>query len=116
MVQSTPPQPPREENPRPIGVGRVFIGIGVTVAAYAIFGCGLPILLNQFESPALAAIGFGVPVLLFLAALAFGIIQVVRGDRGIGVGVLIAGALIPIILAGVCIALIAALSGTRTFG
>jgi hypothetical protein len=93
----------------------VFIGIGVTIAAYVVFGCGMPTMINQFQSSLAAALSIGAPVFVFIAALVFGIVQVVRGDRGIGVGVLIGGALIPIVLAGVCIALFAALSGAGTF-
>jgi hypothetical protein len=113
---TTPPQQPGADNARPIRVGRVFIGIGVTLAAYIVFGCGLPALISQFGPSPLSALALGAPALLFVGALVFGIIQVVRGDRGIGVGVLIAGALVPIVLAGVCIALLAALTGPQGIG
>jgi hypothetical protein len=108
---TTPAQQPGENSARPIRAGRVFIGIGATLAAYVVIGCGLPALISQFGPSVGPGLGLGAPVFIFLAALIFGILQVVRGDRGIGVGVLIAGALFPIILGGVCVALIATLSG-----
>jgi hypothetical protein len=115
MTITPPPEGP-DGSARPIRVGRVFIGIGVSVAAYVIVGCLVPLLANRlFPEPA-PVVTIAAPLVLFVAALVVGVIQVVRGDRGIGVGLLIGGALIPIILAGVCVALILSVAGSGAFG
>ena len=113
---SGPRGPELGANPRPIRVGRVFIGMGLTLVAYVIGGCLVPMLANRLAPSPFAFLGVVAPMVLFIATVAVGIIQIVRGDRGIGIGVLIGGALIPILLAGVCVALIAGMAGSGTFG
>ena len=97
---------PAAPNPRPIRASRVWIGIGLAILGHILaIGAGI----------ALAAFGVGVlllmpEILLFVAALVFGILQLTRGDRGIGVGILAGWGAGTVIFGGACVALIIAIS------
>ena len=93
-------------NPRPIRASRVWIGIGLALLGH---------ILAVAIGIALSATGFGFllllpELLLFVAALVFGIVQLVQGDRGIGVGLLVGWGAGTVILGGTCVALLVAVS------
>ena len=93
-------------NPRPIRASRVWMGIGLAFLGH---------ILAVAIGIALAATGFGFllllpEILLFVAALVFGILQLVQGDRGIGVGLLAGWGAGTVIFGGVCVALIVVIS------
>jgi len=93
-------------NPRPIRASRVWIGIGLALLGH---------ILAVAIGIALSATGFGFllllpELLLFVAALVFGIVQLVQGDRGIGVGLLAGWGAGTVIFGGVCVALIVVIS------
>jgi hypothetical protein len=69
---------PPPANPRPIRAGRVWAGIGLALAEF----------------------------LVLAACVIVGIRQLVRGDRGLGVGLLVGWAAGAVIFAGACVALI----------
>lgn len=99
---------------RPIRASRVWIGIGIASAGHMIAVClGFALSGTGLGGTALAGIGLFLPeVLLFIACLAVGIYFVARRDRGIGVGLLSGWAAGAIILAGVCVALIAVIAAS----
>ena len=100
-------------NPRPIRASRVWMGIGLAFLGH---------ILAMAIVIALAASGFGAQpgdlgllflfpeLLLFVASLVFGIMQLARGDRGIGVGLLVGWGTGTVICGGTCVALIVSLS------
>jgi len=86
-----------------MGIGLAFLGHILAVAigiALAATGFGFLLLLPE--------------ILLFVAALVFGILQLVQGDRGIGVGLLAGWGAGTVIFGGVCVALIIVVA--RSFG
>lgn len=116
-----PYQGPLPPNPRPIRGGRVALGIGAAVLAHILsiaLGLGVGAALSGGDqlSGALLTILIG-QVLVFVACIALGIVLLVRGDRGIGLGLLIGWAVgvlvLPVVGFGVCVA---ALSGTGVGG
>jgi hypothetical protein len=95
------------DNPRPIRTGRVWAGIGLAFLGHILAICvGIGISsTGGFGS----YYGFAFPLvefLVFAACLVVGILQLARGDRGIGVGLLVGWAAGAVILGGVCVALI----------
>lgn len=95
-------------NPRPIRASRVWAGIGLAFLGHVVAVC-VGILISNAGSGASPYFGFALPVLelvLLAACITVGIIQLRRGDRGIGVGLLVGWAASAIIFAGVCVVLI----------
>ncbi len=96
-------------NPRPIRASRVWMGIGLAFLGHIIA------LATSIGLAVSTAGGFGVlfllpELLLFVASLVLGIMQLTRGDRGIGVGLLVGWGAGTIIFGGTCVALIIAIS------
>jgi len=86
-----------------MGIGLAFLGHILAIAigiALAASGVGILLLLPE--------------LLLFVASLVFGILQLTRGDRGIGVGLLAGWGAGTVIFGGACVALIIVLA--RSFG
>jgi hypothetical protein len=84
-----------------LGIGLAILGHILAVAtgiALAASGSGIGVLFLLPE------------VLLFVAALVFGIMQLTQGDRGIGVGLLVGWGAGTIIFGGACVALIIVLA------
>jgi hypothetical protein len=111
MTEAPSPQQPAA---RPIRTSRVWAGIGLAILGHVIALCvGLGSagtgLVNYY-----VWIWFVVEFILFAACVAVGVVQIVRGDRGIGVGLLVGWAAGTVIFAGVCVALIAIVA--RSFG
>jgi hypothetical protein len=98
---------PPPTNPRPIRAGRVWAGIGLAFVAH-LLGVGVGLAIATGTSPLRAtALAFPVAEFLVLAACVIvGIRQLVRGDRGLGVGLLVGWAAGAVIFAGACVALI----------
>ncbi|WP_433084194.1 hypothetical protein ACQP1P_06865 [Dactylosporangium sp. CA-052675] len=117
MSFTVPPPPPLPGPDRPIRPGRVFAGIGIVFGAQLVavlLGVGAVALGNRSSDPNNGLIGLwlevALQVALFAACLTFGIIWIVRKDRGIGLGLLIGwGAsvlLCPVVGIGVCLAVL----------
>jgi hypothetical protein len=114
---TVPPPPPPAGPPRPILTGRVFVGIGLVFGAQflaVLIGVAAAAIGNSSGNSENALIGvyieIALQIALFAASLAFGIVWIVRKDRGVGLGLLIgwgASVLIcPVIGIGVCLALL----------
>jgi hypothetical protein len=116
----TPPPPePAGETRRPIRTGRLWAGIGVTMAAHLltiIIGWGSAFLISGEPAVTfLLIVGIG-QLLLAIAAVTYGIVQTVRArDGGVGAGVIIGWAIgliiSPFIGFGVCVSLVNSDSG-----
>jgi hypothetical protein len=110
-------QPPPED--RPIHGRRVALGIGAVFAVHALLlTLAIVIPLSTVRSSdqigvVLSAI-VGAELVLFVSCLVVGILQLVRGDRGVGVGLLVGWAVsvivMPVVGFGVCVAIVS--SGT----
>jgi Ca2+/Na+ antiporter len=107
-----PPTPPPPE-PRPIHGRKVGLGIAIALGLHVLViavGIGFPALAvrpaDQLGT-ALVIILLG-ELLVFLASMIWGLMQLVRGDRGLGVGLLIGWAVgvfvLPVVGFGVCVA------------
>lgn len=95
-------------NPRPIRASRVWAGIGIAFLGHILAIC-VGIAISSGASGASPYFGFAFPVLelvLLAACVIMGIIQLRRGDRGIGVGLLVGWAASAVIFAGACVVLI----------
>jgi hypothetical protein len=114
-VSWTVPPPPGPD--RPIRARQVFIGIGLVFAAQLVailIGVGAVAIGNASADSENAVLGVWLEVLLqaalFAACLAFGIVWIVRKDRGVGLGLLIGWAasvlLCPVAGIGVCLAIV----------
>jgi len=104
----------RAANPRPIRASRVWAGIGLAFLGHILAICA-GIGISSATSGMGGYSGFALPVaeLLVLAAcVSVGIVQLVRGDRGLGVGLLVGWAASAVVLAGVCVALILVVVGS----
>lgn len=110
-----PPPPMRYGGPdRPIRGARVAAGIGLAILGH-LLTIGLTVLVAFLEARGGLAngdawfllVGMASQVLLFVGCIVLGILQIVRGDRGIGVGVLIGWAVgvivLPVVGFGLCI-------------
>ena len=95
-------------NPRPIRARRVWAGIGLAFLGHVLaLGLGIGVVTASSGMGSYFGIAFPLAELLvFVACLVVGIVQLVQGDRGIGVGLLVGWAAGAVILAGVCVALI----------
>lgn len=104
---STPPP-----NPRPILGRKLGAGIGYALAAHVLsiaLGVGWAVLARDSDAAGISVLIILVgQLMVFLGCLAIGIIQLVQGDRGIGVGLLVGWAIgvlvLPVVGVGVCIA------------
>jgi hypothetical protein len=100
-------------NPRPIRAGRVWAGIGLAFLGHLLaVGVGLAITTG---TSTLGTYGLGLPLtefLVFAACMIAGILQLARGDRGLGVGLLVGWAVGALIFAGACVALILVVANT----
>ena len=95
-------------NPRPIRASRVWAGIGLAFLGHILAACVGGVIASA-GSGASSYFGFAFPVLelgLLAACITLGTIQLRRGDRGIGVGLLIGWAASAVVFAGVCVVLI----------
>lgn len=100
-------EPPPPTNPRPIRTGRVWAGIGLALLGHLLAIAGGLALTNIDVGLGTYGIGLAVAEFLLLAAcVTVGILQLVRGDRGLGVGLLVGWAVGAVIFAGACVALI----------
>jgi hypothetical protein len=97
-------------DPRPIRANRVWAGIGLALLGYLVlFGLGW--LSSVWASQ---IVGLVVPgeLLLWAAVLGWGIVVLARGDRGLGVGLLVGWAAGAVISGGVCVVLIIAVANS----
>lgn len=98
-------------SPRPIRAVQVWTGIALAFLAH-ILGLVAASVLNAATSTSGGfAVAFSVAELLvFAACVGGGLVLLARGDRGRGVGLLVGWAAVPIVVGGVCVALIAVLA------
>ena len=116
---SLPPWPPSDwqpSDPRRVRGGRVALGVVGAIAGHV-----LTIVLGV----AMAAAGsdlfvyalLGSQLVLFVACLAVGIVQIAQGDRGLGIGLLVGWAVgvivLPVIGFGICVVLLSEQIGAR---
>ena len=102
----TPPPPPGGD--RPIRGSRVALGIGLALLGHLIT---VALAIPSFTTPDEYGLWLGAALtgqaVLFVACLVLGIVLIVRGDRGIGLGLLIGWAVgiivLPVIGFGACI-------------
>jgi hypothetical protein len=113
--QWTTPPPPRMPGDRPIHGRRVAQGIGIAIGAHLVsIALSVAVLLLTRNSSSQVSIwsivSLGAQLLVFVGCLVFGILGLTRGDRGRGLGLLIGWAVgvivLPVIGAGVCIAVL----------
>jgi Ca2+/Na+ antiporter len=120
------PQGVPPPNPRPIRGSRVAIGIGAAIGAHVLsialgigigalgIGFGALFTASDHLGAALAAITIG-QLLVFVGCLAVGIVLLARGDRGIGLGLLIGWAVgvivLPVVGFSVCVAVFSGAMG-----
>ncbi|HYN96355.1 MAG TPA: hypothetical protein VES42_21135 [Pilimelia sp.] len=122
----TPPPPPQFPPPGqpppgqpPIRAGRIFGGIGIMLAAHAVVTTlvvlGVAGVAGDQASIGLSAVGLVLEVVLLVAAIVVGLRLMNRGDRGLGLGLIIGwpvGLLVlPVIGFGVCVAVLASSEG-----
>jgi hypothetical protein len=115
--QWTTPAPPPGNGGQRFRAGRVWAGIGLAILGHLLI-IGLAVGLGLAggglgQSANWLVLGLVAQALLFVACLTFGIVLMVRGEKGIGLGLVIgwaAGVIgLPIIGFGACVVL---LSGT----
>jgi Ca2+/Na+ antiporter len=108
-----PPTPPPPPEPRPIRGSKVGLGIGISIGLHVLVigaGIGFSALAVQSSDQLATALGLMLlgELLVFLAVIIWGVLQIVRGDRGLGVGLLIGWAVgvivLPVVGFGVCVA------------
>jgi hypothetical protein len=110
MTQWTVPQPPRPGD-KPIRTGKVWAGIGYATAAHVasvLLAVLLAFVATGDDAVAITLfVGLGGQVVVFIGCLTFGIIWIVKYDRGIGVGLLIGWAVgvlvLPVVGFGLCV-------------
>ncbi|HZN19924.1 MAG TPA: hypothetical protein VFB84_17315 [Micromonosporaceae bacterium] len=108
----TPPATPPSGSP-PIRSSRIAVGVGAAVAGHlltVVLGVAIGAALGNEDYDAVGtglAVALGGQVLLFVACLVASVLLVTRGDRGLGLGVIIgwaAGLMVtPVVGFGVCI-------------
>ena len=102
--------PPPEEDPRRIRGTRVGLGIAIAFGAHAAsIGVGLAAGALDRDNQIMTAFGLIIlgQLVVFIVCLTAGIVVLNRGDRGIGVGILIGWAVgllvAPIVGFGICV-------------
>jgi hypothetical protein len=94
-------------NPRPIRASRVWAGIGLAALGHLVAICASFGVNAAISSTGGFAVVLPVAELLvFAACVGGGIAALARGDRGLGVGLLVGWAVSAVVFAGVCVALI----------
>jgi hypothetical protein len=100
--------------------GRVAIGVAAAIVGHLLtLGAGVGFLAaNSGSSDALAlaiAVLLGGQLLVFVACMAVGSVQLTRGDRGIGLGLIVGWAVgvivLPVLGFGVCVAAVSVVNG-----
>lgn len=110
----TPPPPPQQAGKLPTRPGRIWIGIGISVAGHLLtilIGWIVAVSISGEEVVNFIFVAGAGQLVLAIAALTVGIILIVKGrDGGIGVGIVIGWAvgliISPVVGFGVCVALI----------
>lgn len=104
------PRPPRQ--PGEIRSPRVWLGIGLAAVGHALTIGVILAAVAANRGQEMAALnglvaGFVAQAVLFLVCLVAGILLIVRGDRGLGIGVVIGWAVgllvAPVVGSGVCV-------------
>jgi hypothetical protein len=112
---TAPPPPAPPAGSRPIRAGRVWAGIGLAVLGHlAVVGCVIGGLVAAPTWDGWILAGAAAELALLVGTIVAAVLLLTRGDRGIGVGVIIGWAvgviLFPVVGLGICIYLYAQIS------
>jgi hypothetical protein len=101
--QWTTPRPPGEAEGRPIRGWRVTAGIGLAMLGHAVIAAVAVLVSVRSHSPQGATIVLPAEAVLLAVCLTLGVVLLVRGDRGLGLGLIVgwAGAMAVAVVVGV---------------
>lgn len=105
---TVPPPPPSPGGDRPIRGSRVTLGIGLALLGHLVtVALAIPSFTSSDEHGLWLGAALIGQAVLFLVCLVLGIVLTVRGDRGIGIGLLIGWAVgiivLPVVGFGACV-------------